>query len=191
MSFPWTDTHIEQLKALLAEGLSSTAIAAEMGCGLTRNAIIGKVSRLGLVRPSRPSRPPKPRAPRIRTAATKTKLSIQGLGVAVLLDAHSQPLPEETEIEIPVEQRRALLELTEETCKWPVGDPAAADFYFCGGVATPGKPYCCAHCRIAYQPPKARSEAQQAHDLRMASIWRKQVSRKGVESTAWMAEEVA
>jgi GcrA cell cycle regulator len=163
MSISWTDERIEQLKALLTEGLSSTAIAAEMGCGLTRNAIIGKVHRLGLVRPARPSRPAKPRAPRIRTATTRTRLSIQGLGQAVLLDAHSVPLPLETEIDIPIEQRRALLELTDETCKWPVGDPAAADFYFCGGAAEPGKPYCSAHCRIAFRPPHDRTPGQRAN----------------------------
>jgi GcrA cell cycle regulator len=55
-------------------------------------------------------------------------------------------------------QRRTLLELTEETCRWPIGDPATQDFYFCGGKTVTGVPYCGYHCRIAYQPPATRRD---------------------------------
>ena len=43
----WTDERVELLKKLWSDGLSASQIAAELG-GITRNAVIGKVHRLGL-----------------------------------------------------------------------------------------------------------------------------------------------
>ena len=60
--------------------------------------------------------------------------------------------PEPELIEIPVEQRKTLLELNEKTCHWPVGDPGSAEFFFCGGEAVNDLPYCAYHSRVAYQP---------------------------------------
>src|SRR4026209_1674872 len=61
----WTDERVELLKKLWADGLSASQIAAELG-GITRNAVIGKVHRLGLSgRAKSPSStPPPPRQPR-------------------------------------------------------------------------------------------------------------------------------
>ena len=58
--------------------------------------------------------------------------------------------PQVQEIFIPVEQRLSLLQLSEETCKWPIGDPLTPDFYFCGQHSEVGKPYCDFHSRRAY-----------------------------------------
>jgi GcrA cell cycle regulator len=72
--------------------------------------------------------------------------------------AHSydfEPEPEQPEVidnVIPLGQRRTILELTEETCRWPIGDPGSTDFFFCGGQAGTGAPYCTYHSRVAYQP---------------------------------------
>ena len=63
---------------------------------------------------------------------------------------------------IPIGQRRNLLELTEQTCRWPVGDPGSGDFFFCGGNAVVGLPYCAYHARVAYQPPAARRDKRPA-----------------------------
>jgi GcrA cell cycle regulator len=52
----------------------------------------------------------------------------------------------------------SLMELTERTCKWPIGDPATEDFWFCGLPSTPGKPYCEAHIGVAFQPMSARRD---------------------------------
>lgn len=52
----------------------------------------------------------------------------------------------------------SLMELTERTCKWPIGDPATDNFYFCGLPAQPGKPYCEAHVQVAFQPMSARRD---------------------------------
>lgn len=55
-------------------------------------------------------------------------------------------------------RRLTLLELTERTCKWPIGDPATHDFWFCGLAAKPGKPYCEAHVAVAFQPMSSRRD---------------------------------
>ncbi|MBD3766069.1 MAG: GcrA cell cycle regulator, partial [Rhodobacterales bacterium] len=55
-------------------------------------------------------------------------------------------------------RRLTLMELTERTCKWPIGDPATPDFWFCGLPAHPGKPYCEAHVGVAFQPMSARRD---------------------------------
>ena len=52
----------------------------------------------------------------------------------------------------------SLMELTERTCKWPIGDPATDKFWFCGLPSTPGKPYCEAHVGVAFQPMSARRD---------------------------------
>src|SRR3984893_17462423 len=77
--------------------------------------------------------------------------------------AHAYDLEVETEPElidnvIPLGQRRSLLELTEETCRWPIGDHGTADFFFCGGPAITSLPYSPSHSRIAYQPANARRD---------------------------------
>ena len=51
-----------------------------------------------------------------------------------------------------------LMDLTERTCKWPVGDPATDDFWFCGLPVQQGKPYCEAHVGVAFQPMSARRD---------------------------------
>ena len=55
-------------------------------------------------------------------------------------------------------RRLSLLELTERTCKWPVGDPATEDFWFCGLPTQAGKPYCEAHVSVAFQPMSSRRD---------------------------------
>jgi GcrA cell cycle regulator len=77
--------------------------------------------------------------------------------------AHAYEFEHEAEPElldnvIPIGQRRTLLELTEDTCRWPIGDPGQPDFFFCGGPAVTGLPYCAYHSRVAYQPPNLRRE---------------------------------
>jgi GcrA cell cycle regulator len=54
--------------------------------------------------------------------------------------------------------RITLMELTERTCKWPIGDPATENFWFCGLPAQPGKPYCEAHVGVAFQPMSSRRD---------------------------------
>jgi GcrA cell cycle regulator len=157
----WTDERVETLKKLWADGLSASQIAAELG-GITRNAVIGKVHRLGLSgRAKSPSSAaPRPRKPRATSHMLRvSRSSMRGntaLAHAYELDIESEP--QLIDNVIPLGQRRSLLELTEDTCRWPIGDPGTADFFFCGGPTITSLPYCAYHSRVAYQPANARRD---------------------------------
>jgi len=84
------------------------------------------------------------------------------LAQAFAYDYEVEAEPAQVENVVPIGQRRTLLELNERTCKWPIGDPATSEFYFCGGNAMTGLPYCAYHSRIAYQPPAARRDKRSA-----------------------------
>src|SRR3954469_12800680 len=146
----WTDERVAQLTKLWADGLSASQIAAELG-GITRNAVIGKVHRLGLSgRAKSPSSSsPRPRKARSSGMLRVSRPSMRG-NTALAYDYDMEPEPEL--IEIPLEQRKTLLQLNEKTCRWPVGDPGSADFFFCGGEAANELPYCSYPSRVAYQP---------------------------------------
>ena len=154
----WTDERVETLKKLWLDGLSASQIAKQLG-GVTRNAVIGKVHRLGLsgrATPSQPARPvfksPKPPRPltanppiQQRRVATPEPLT---LVAAPPPASHSQALPTPY-----VEQpgTATVLTLGAHMCKWPIGDPSTDEFRFCGRRASDG-PYCGEHAQVAYQP---------------------------------------
>jgi GcrA cell cycle regulator len=72
--------------------------------------------------------------------------------LAHAFEVEAEPDPVAFDNVVPMNQRRTLLELTEDTCHWPVGDPGSSEFFFCGGKALGGLPYCAHHSRVAYQP---------------------------------------
>jgi GcrA cell cycle regulator len=184
----WTDERVEVLKKMWGEGQSASVIAKELG-GVTRNAVIGKVHRLGLsnrvtsttakpaakekaktqakakpAAPATPTAPPKPAAPAPET------MRVTPPAVRKIIPA-GQPLPPQpsaneispealakvSEVE-KTAKKISLMELTEKTCKWPVGDPATEDFWFCGLAVKAGKPYCEAHVGVAFQPMSSRRD---------------------------------
>ncbi|MEM1273095.1 MAG: GcrA family cell cycle regulator [Pseudomonadota bacterium] len=187
----WTDERVETLKKMWSEGQSASQIAKELG-GVTRNAVIGKVHRLGLSNRTSPqtAKPTKdaetksapaagrdipesaPRRPEPAAAseeAPKRMTNVTPLRKPVV--PAGQPLPPQpsaNEIspealakvsEIEKKARKiSLMELTERTCKWPIGDPATEDFFFCGLPVQQGKPYCEAHVGVAFQPMSARRD---------------------------------
>jgi GcrA cell cycle regulator len=163
----WTDERVEILKKLWAEGLSASRIAGELG-GITRNAVIGKVHRLGLSgRAKSPaSSTPRPRKARQSSAAFRSPRTSMRGNTALALnaapgyepDAESEP----TENVVPIGQRCTILELTDDKCRWPLGDPGQADFCFCGGKSIVGLPYCAYHARVAYQPAADRRRDRQS-----------------------------
>ncbi|KAA6205637.1 MAG: GcrA cell cycle regulator [Candidatus Tokpelaia sp.] len=51
---------------------------------------------------------------------------------------------------VPFERRLGLMQLTERTCKWPLGDPLSEDFAFCGADSDESGPYCACHARLAF-----------------------------------------
>ena len=194
----WTDERVETLKRMWAEGQSASQIAKELG-GVTRNAVIGKVHRLGLSnrvggkdegesespapaaaapKPEpKPAPEPKPEPVAARpaverpAAAAAPASNVTPLPIRKAIIPAGQPLPPQPSAnEISPEalasvrevEKRArklsLMELTERTCKWPIGDPATEDFWFCGLPSTPGKPYCEAHVGVAFQPMSTRRD---------------------------------
>ena len=160
MTMMWTDERVELLKKLWTDGLSASQIAAELG-GITRNAVIGKVHRLGLSgRAKSPtSAAPRPRKPRPPGMMRLARPAMRGnTALAPMYEQDVEAEPEMVENIIPIGQRCTLLELNEEKCHWPVGDPGQPDFYFCGGKTNTGTPYCGYHGRVAYQPPAARRD---------------------------------
>jgi GcrA cell cycle regulator len=79
--------------------------------------------------------------------------------LAQAFDVEIEPDPIAYDNVVPMSQRLSLLELNEATCHWPVGDPASPEFFFCGGKALAGLPYCAHHSRVAYQPAADRRRA--------------------------------
>ncbi len=163
----WTDERVALLKKLWAEGLSASQIAKQL-TGVTRNAVIGKVHRLGLAGRATPSRPAKrpvrvqrqrpqvpasPTAPRLRVASPVAyEPELQVLEPLVLDNGATA----------------TVLTLNDRMCKWPIGDPTDNSFAFCGRGACSG-PYCSEHARLAYQPSqsrKRRTAAGEGEELR-------------------------
>ncbi len=192
----WTDERVELLKKMWSEGQSASQIAKELG-GVTRNAVIGKVHRLGLSNRTgaAPAASPKPEA---KPKAAKPAPAAKAKPAAPAPEAEEapaaaapaqpeprpqpgpaarkiipagQPLPPQpsaneispealakvSEIEKKA-KKLSLMDLTERTCKWPVGDPATEDFWFCGLPVQSGKPYCEAHVGVAFQPMSSRRD---------------------------------
>ncbi len=160
----WTDERVDILKKLWQDGHSASQIAAELG-GVTRNAVIGKVHRLGLSGRGQPTSTIK-RQRRTRRASsggprTRRTLSIGATALkaeyAVAVARDLRPLDD---IVVPIAKRLSIDRLTEKTCKWPNGDPGEEDFHFCGHDSLENGPYCEYHARVAYQPSTARSRAR-------------------------------
>lgn len=153
----WDDNRIEQLKKLWSDGLSASQIAAELG-GVTRNAVIGKVHRLGLsgrakAKPAAAARPRKVVKAPVRTT---TVVARGNLAVVELVEAEPVVMPVRENVVIPMSRRISIMELREGVCRWPMGDPLQADFVYCGADCGIGHTYCDAHSRIAFQPHSDR-----------------------------------
>lgn len=159
----WTDDRVELLKKLWMEGLSASQIAAELGEGVTRNAVIGKVHRLKLSGRAKPatssSRPRAARSTTRRSSSSggggmKRRVVTNVIGATALKATEMEEvdaLPhQQAELFIPPEERIGLLSLNETTCKWPIGDPLLPDFHFCGRDSEEDKPYCEFHSKRAY-----------------------------------------
>jgi GcrA cell cycle regulator len=147
----WTAERIEQLRHCVVTGLTCSEIAAEIG--VSRNAVIGKIHRLGLSsgRPAGAQAlgcPPRARRPRAPTQHRLLRLAYAqtpGGSGAIILDATVESA-----------QPCSLTELAERKCRWPLGDPVKPDFAFCGNEAVTGFAYCIGHARMAYRSAERR-----------------------------------
>jgi GcrA cell cycle regulator len=154
----WTEERVALLRKLWTEGLSASQIAKQLG-GVTRNAVIGKVHRLGLAGRATPSRPAK--RP-VRTARPR----VIGPLAPRMRPPSSMPLvviPDLEPIKFEDGKTATVLSLNESMCKFPIGDPTDASFAFCGRGSV-GGPYCSDHARLAYQPSQAKKRRVSAPD---------------------------
>lgn len=163
----WTDERVARLTELWNAGRSGTEIALDLG-GVTRSAVIGKVHRLGLdgrvqVQPPKPKAGPQRTATKALLTARSTFLGKMGAGSPPIRPAASGPeiitMPPAAGPEM---ERCTLLQLREGKCRWPVGDPGAPDFFFCGSRTAEGLPYCTYHARVAYKPADRRQATRAA-----------------------------
>ena len=195
----WSDERVAVLKKMWLDGNSASEIAKELG-DITRNAVIGKVHRLGLSnrdtsvsgargginkpakstkrgRPAKVDKEPKKRGRPQKIKETKSFHETADKGKSITATSaakrsnDSKPevvsdLSEETLkslLKIEMKSKKiSLMDLTERTCKWPIGDPATDSFWFCGHEAEPGKPYCKTHISIAFQPITQRRSRKES-----------------------------
>jgi GcrA cell cycle regulator len=164
----WTDERVDSLRKLWLDGLSASQIAKQLGGGVTRNAVIGKVHRLGLSGRAKTMAAPAPRARKPRpVTATVSRPMVSGntalaQPVRVLVEPEPEELPDPVSNVIAMTDRCTILDLNESTCRWPVGDPGKVDFFYCGSRTKIGLPYCAFHSRIAYQPVQDRNRRRVA-----------------------------
>jgi GcrA cell cycle regulator len=147
----WTPERNEKLKDLWAKGHTASQIASLLG-NTTRNAVIGKAHRLNL---------------QARVVSSKTQVKTQTKNSNKVAVAKTQKLGRKSRFKALLldknfekENPKQLEELTDETCRWPIGHPYEKDFYFCGRKSLEKFPYCKLHVLYAFQPKNAKEEDQ-------------------------------
>lgn len=175
----WTDEQTDKVKRLWAAGESASQIAGQLGGGISRNAVIGKIHRLGLsgrstatriyvngVATSRLRRISPTRPDRLSALEQERREARS----AIAVERHENQIG--PDLVIPIDQRKTLMDLERGDCRWPYGTGASNDpYYYCCHKATPGLSYCTFHAARAYQPPqvRARNEARATPALRYAA----------------------
>jgi GcrA cell cycle regulator len=154
----WTTERIALLKDRIDAGLSCGQIAREIG--VSRNAVIGKANRLGLSRfkstiAGQPER-------RGASNIARPRIATQH---RTLLALRAKPPLAFVEMPGDSANRCSLFELQQWHCRWPIGDPTAEDFGFCGNKPVDGLPYCPAHARAAYRPGTREPVVRELHCL--------------------------
>lgn len=156
----WTNERVEELKNLWSEGLSASQIAKRLG-DVTRNAVIGKVHRLGLEARLKPVKK------QVSIGQLDSNLiSVSYSGNLAFKDISSNDLDYSSNVahtepksnnlhSVGGHEYVSILNLTENNCKWPIGDPTDEDFHFCGHQPYAGMPYCETHAKKAYKKLKA------------------------------------
>jgi GcrA cell cycle regulator len=162
----WSDERVDLLRRLWDEGLSASQIANQLG-GVTRNAVIGKIHRLGLSGRVKSADMPSSAARKtvgesaavIEDALAMAELPVEIVPV-VTAPAAAKPMA------LAVSQRVTIMDLRESMCRWPIGDPTKPDFHYCGDRSITGLPYCTTHAQIAYQPAAERKRDRRVGGFR-------------------------
>lgn len=165
----WTDERFELAKKLWAQGRTATQIADQIGGGLSRNAVIGKLSRS----PDHIQR--KYGVGNTYTRKKKERIVVERRAKPRVVERVPAFAPEPDTVPVveipvvPVAERKALVDLEMGDCRYPLGDPLHDhDFGFCGRKAIEGMPYCEGHHRVAYVPIKPRENGTGGDSFRMA-----------------------
>ena len=147
----WTKEREEKLKELWKKGHTASQIAGLIG-DTTRNAVIGKAHRLNL---------------QARTSSKKSVVRANNENISNTSENKNQKLGRKARFKALLldksfeqENPKKLEELTDETCRWPIGHPYEDDFYFCGRKPMEKFPYCKLHVLYAFQPKNAKEEDQ-------------------------------
>ena len=150
----WTSEKVEKLKDLWAKGHTASQIAEILG-DTTRNAVIGKAHRLELEAraPSKQTNTSRSRDNKHKIKRAAAPLSRKAKFQSILLDKNFEP-----------ENPKSLEDLTESTCKWPIGHPNEEKFYFCGRKPEGDFPYCKLHVLYAFQPKGSKEEVLDKED---------------------------
>src|SRR4051794_7997204 len=143
----WTAERVELLKLRFEAGLSCREIADDIG--VSRNAVIGKLSRLNLTRGKGGDQR---RPPRKEAAKGHRPRAVPRVQYQMLVTLYADPTPTADDEPIQNGPGCSLLELSAERCRWPINTPGSEDFCFCGNMPLDGLPYCAGHTRLAYRP---------------------------------------
>ncbi len=148
----WTDEKVNKLKELWGKGHTASQIAQILG-DTTRNAVIGKAHRLKLEAraPSKQISQNSNQTKQVRK--TSQPLSRRARFQALLLDKNFQ-----------AEDPKSLEELSDKTCRWPIGHPNEKGFYFCGRTPEEEFPYCKLHIIHAFQPKGQKDDVLDKED---------------------------
>ena len=151
----WTSEKVEKLKELWSKGRTASQIAEALG-DTTRNAVIGKAHRLNLEAraPSKQSNSPKSRENRQVMKRSPAPMSRKAKFQSILLDKNFE-----------AENPKSLEELSEDTCKWPIGHPDEKSFYFCGRSSLKDFSYCKLHLLYAYQPKGKKEDVTEKEEI--------------------------
>jgi GcrA cell cycle regulator len=177
-ALPWTDARIAHLKVRWSQGVTAQRIARELGGGISRSAVLGKIHRLGFAELS-----PRAWVHRSQLKRAGERRISHKLWAALGRTFAGRQWPP------PAWVRRSLLELTRSACRWPVGDPSHPDFFFCGAEALRGEVYCAVHRARAYRPaaetipgaasPRRRRTVRRDHGLDTATTARRKIADDG------------
>ena len=144
----WTPEREKKLRELWKIGHTASQIASLLG-NTTRNAVIGKAHRLNLEARavSKKSTLKVNKESNVKTEIKTQKLGRKAKFKALLLDQN-----------FPAENPTKLEDLTDDHCKWPLGEKLEPASFFCGRKPIEKFPYCQLHLLYGYQSKNEKEE---------------------------------
>lgn len=150
----WTEAMATRAQEMRVAGISSSKIAAELG--VSRNAVIGKLHRMGVAKPGKSQKPPSEKRSHEKKvpSAVETKPCVKPAWFVMVVEAPPVAVdpgpvevPADPNAPLPESRPCTIMELTSKTCRFPFGDPLLTDFRFCGAEKEPDVAYCPSHAK--------------------------------------------